>query len=157
MSDVNFQLMPEIFCVTDPDLELNQEMPQDFLYTLLGLTHKHNVGKAGLALDLGDRRLMKTEKFAFADRHFHIWEWESQFWTESLGQIEDGSPVYKANIDTTFALYNKKFFSRERFYDAVRLAGRYTCRHLPWYTDTGIPATEEQFYKRTQKHSYHMQ
>ncbi len=156
LSDANFPLLPDVFCVTDPDLEFNEAMPQDFLYQLLMLTHEHAVGKAGLALNLADRHLMQDGRFPFGGRHYQIWEWESQFWTQPAAPLADGSAVFRANIDTTFALYNKQFFRRETFYDAVRVAGRYTCRHLPWYRDTGIPASEEGFYKATQKHSYHM-
>ncbi len=156
LSDANYPLLPDVFCVTDPDLAFNPDMPGDFLYELLMLTHRHAVGKAGLALDLSDRHLMREETFPIGGRHYRIWEWEAQFWTQPVGAIDDGSAVFRANVDTTFALYNKQFFRREAFYEAVRLSGRYTCRHLPWYRDTRIPASEEAFYKATQKHSYHM-
>lgn len=156
LSDSNYPLLPDVFCVTDPDLAFNAEMPADFLYELLMLTHKHQVGKAGLALDLSDRHLMRKETFTIAGGHYRIWEWEAQFWTQPVGAIDDGSAVFRANVDTTFALYNKQFFRRETFYDAVRLSGRYTCRHLPWYRDTRLPASEETFYRTTQRHSFHM-
>jgi hypothetical protein len=155
-SDTNFACLPDIFCITDPDLAFNPAMPADFLFDLLDLTNRLGVGKAGLALDLADRSTMNQEKFTFAGQQFHIWEWEEQFWRQQIGTLADGSPVYKANVDTTFALYNKKHFRRETFYDAVRVAGSYTCRHLPWYRNTSVPADEDRFYRATQKFSYHM-
>jgi hypothetical protein len=36
----------------------------------------------------------------------------------------------------------------------VRVAGRYTCRHLPWYTDVGLPIEEEQFYRSRTQYSF---
>jgi hypothetical protein len=156
LSETNYACLPDIFCVTDPDLEFNKNMPRDFLFDLLNLTNKFGLGKAGLALDLSDRQKMHEEKFLFGEHYFHIWEWEGQFWHEPVDKLADGSTVFKAKIDTTFALYNKKYFKREHFWDALRVAGPYTCRHLPWYKDTGLPLPEEDHYRATQKFSYYM-
>ncbi|MDR3463525.1 MAG: FkbM family methyltransferase [Beijerinckiaceae bacterium] len=156
LSETNYACLPDIFCVTDPDLEFNRNMPRDFLFDLLNLTNKFGLGKAGLALDLSDRHKMHEEKFLFGEHYFHIWEWEGQFWQEPVDKLADGSTVFKAKIDTTFALYNKKYFQREHFWDALRVAGPYTCRHLPWYKDTGLPLAEEDHYRATQKFSYYM-
>ena len=131
-------------------------MPQDFLLTLLKATNSLQIGKAGLALDIEDRHLMKAERFAIGGSTYQIWEWEEQFWTRQRGTTEDGSPIFMASIDTTFALYNKKFFKPELFYNAVRLGGRYACKHLPWYKDVGISAKEEHRYRNTQKFSFYM-
>jgi FkbM family methyltransferase len=156
LSETNYACLPDIFCVTDPDLEFNPNMPRDFLFDLLNLTNKFSLGKAGLALELTDRHKMHDEKFLFGEHYFHIWEWESQFWQDPIDKLADGSPIFKAKIDTTFALYNKKYFKREFFWDALRVAGPYTCRHLPWYKDAGLPLAEENHYRETQKFSYYM-
>jgi FkbM family methyltransferase len=156
LSETNYACLPDIFCVTDPDLEFNKDMPRDFLFDLLNLTNKFELGKAGLALELADRHKMQEDKFLFGEHYFHIWEWEGQFWQEPVDRLADGSTVFKAKIDTTFALYNKKYFKREFFWDALRVAGPYTCRHLPWYKDTGLPDSEENHYRATQKFSYYM-
>ncbi len=150
-----YACLPEIFCITDPDLLFQQEMPQEFLMDLLDLTHTHKVGKAGLALDLQDKAAFKQEPYAIAGGRHRIWEWEAQFWTKPAGHTSGGDPVFKADIDTTFALYNKRYFTPERFYDAVRLAGRYACRHLPWYRQNFLPEQERQAYCSTQKYSYY--
>jgi hypothetical protein len=159
----NLSQLPELFCVTDPDLEFNPRMPQNFIHTLLQITNKFRIGKAGLALDIQDRQLMKQEKFMCVGNPYYIWEWESQFWAKPLGESEDGSPLFKADIDTTFAVYNKKFYRpytffdkirrRQTFLNAIRLGGNYTCKHLPWYRDSKLPVAEEEFYKNTQKYS----
>lgn len=39
--------------------------------------------------------------------------------------------VYYADIDTTFALCNKKYFN-----NSIRVASNFTAKHLPWYYDS---------------------
>lgn len=156
VDEESYNVLPELFCVTDPDLHFNPGMPQDFMVTLISLTNIFSVGKAGLALDLSDKHLMKTEKFEVAGKHYFIWEWEEKFWSEKVGKTEAGDPIFRADVDTTFAVYNKRFYRRDKFFDAVRIGGKYTCKHLPWYRNNGLPLKEEQYYKQTQKHSYHL-
>ena len=85
---------------------------------------------------------------------YKIWDWEAQFWAHPLEGGPD--PIYKASLDTTFAVYNKKYFDPASFLEGVRIAGRYTCRHLPWYRDRHMPPEEEAFYRATAKFSYFM-
>jgi hypothetical protein len=148
-----YDLLPDLFCITDPDLQFNAELPEDFLANLIRLTNELKVGKAGFALRIDDSHLMHQGKFEINRNTYHATEWENQYWKTSLGKLKDGSPVYKADIDTTFAVYNKKFFSRETFFDAVRVAGRYACRHLPWYRESIVGEQELSFYRATQKHA----
>ncbi len=152
----SYACLPDVFCVTDPDLRFGTSMPLDFLGQLFFLTNRLEIGKAGLALDISERDTMSPDKITVLQQDYHIWEWEEKFWRECVGVIDDGSPVYKASIDTTFALYNKRHFKKESFYDAVRVAGHYTCRHLPWYPSSGMSPTEQSFYKNHQKFSYYV-
>ncbi len=151
-----YACLPDVFCVTDPDLRFGAAMPLDFLGQLFFLTNRLEVGKAGLALDIADRDRMSTDKITVLQQEYHIWEWEEKFWRDCIGIIDDGSPVYRASIDTTFALYNKRYFKKETFYDAVRVAGHYTCRHLPWYPASGMSPAEQSFYREHQKFSYYV-
>jgi FkbM family methyltransferase len=151
----NFVSLPERFCVTDPDLQLNPSLPKDFVCELMLLTEEYRVGKAGLAMELADRSLMRDDKFQIGAESYHIWEWEAQFWKNQVGVTSTGDEVYDAGVDTTFAVYNKKFFEAANHLKAVRVAGRYTCRHLPWYRDRIVPAEEEAFYRAKQKFSYY--
>jgi hypothetical protein len=151
-----FALLPRHFCITDPDLAFNPMMPADFLGDLAALARREHVGKAGLALDLSDRDAMCDELFLIGGRRWHIWEWEAQFWGNELEPLRaGGDPVYRAAVDTTFALYDKNFYDPDRPQEAVRVAGRFTCRHLPWYRDKGLPREEEQFYLHTERFSYY--
>ena len=74
-----------------------------------------------------------------------------------LTATADGAPVYRADIDTTLALYNKKFFVRKKqgFYHGLRVAGKFTARHLPWYRERVITEAEENSYAATQKFSWY--
>lgn len=153
---LNYECLPDVFCVTDPDLEFNSGLPSDFLAHLLCLTRKFKVGKAGMALRIDDVELMHRKKFKINGREYHATEWELQYWREPVDGLDDGSPAFRAHIDTTFALYNKQFFSPSSFYQAIRVAGNYTCRHLPWYVDSGLSEAEMKLYRATQKHSMHL-
>jgi hypothetical protein len=119
------------FCVTDPDLILNPEMPEDFVAQLVALTERLSIGKAGLALDIAERSTMRQEDFLIGEHPWKIWDWEKQFWQDQLDPLPSGDQVFRANIDTTFAVYNKRFFDRSDPLKAVRAAGRFTCKHLP--------------------------
>jgi hypothetical protein len=152
-----FAALPELFCVTDPDLVLNPEMPEDFVAQLAAATEAFSVGKAGLAIDIADRSAMRQEDFEIGGKGWKIWEWESQFWQDQVGSLPGGDPVFRALVDTTFAVYNKRFFDgRGDHLQAVRVAGRYTCRHLPWYKDLGLPAEDERFYRLRSRDSYYL-
>jgi Glycosyl transferase family 2 len=149
--------MPKFFCITDPDLELNPELPDDFVRRLIDLTEIYQIGKAGFALNLADRDRMWQNTFRHCEGWMTIWEAETRHWRVPLPDHPAiGEPLFLANIDTTFAVYNKTWFDIRHPWDAVRVAGRYTCRHLPWYKDTGLPAEEEEFYRQATEFSYYM-
>jgi glycosyltransferase involved in cell wall biosynthesis len=146
-----FSLLPQYFCVTDPDLEFNKNLPTKFISYLIELTEEFKVGKAGFSLDISDIDQMVQEKFNKKVGYFKIWEWEKQFW---LHLLRDN--IYRANIATTFAVYNKKYFDRNKPDIAVRVAGDYTCKHLPWYKNNKLPKEEENYYRQTNKSSYYL-
>jgi FkbM family methyltransferase len=152
----NIALLPDYFCVTDPDLEFNTALPGDFVARLASLTEKHQVGKAGLSLCIADAQDMRETNFRIGDRDWKIWEWEAQFWREKIDELDGKHPVYKASLDTTFAVYNKTYFRAETFLEAIRVAGDYTCRHLPWYKDMRIPDDEARYYARAERFSSYL-
>jgi hypothetical protein len=122
------------------------------------LTKRHRIGKAGFALDISDREAMVTHQFNIGGSKWNIWDWEARFWETPLEPLEGGDSVYDASIDTTFALYDKEYFDPidpVAFLRAVRVAGRFTARHLPWYRDQGLPESEAADYVRTQRHSFY--
>lgn len=156
LDDTNYASLPELFCVTDPDLELNPELPEDFLAQLVSLTERFKIGKAGFSLDISDPASMRDERITIHGVRHTIWDWERQYWTDPIGELAELGTVYRARVDTTFAVYNKTYFRRENHDDAVRVAGVFTCRHLPWYRETGIPATEEETFRATTRFSQNL-
>ena len=132
----------KVFCnsyyaYTDADLEISEECPDDFMERFITLLKKHpKAVKAGFSLrldDLPDHYEKKQE----------VIDWESQFWKD---EVEPG--VFKAPIDTTFAVYKPWFkggivdFNDLHF----RVGPPYTMRHLPWYMDSKNPTEEDLFY-----------
>lgn len=149
-----YDSLPQHFCITDPDLEFNPALPPDFLRHLLDLTVRHQVGKAGFATDISEPERMHQQQFQIGEERCHIWEWEAQSWQNPIA-AEGEDMAYLARIDTTFAVYNKEFFDTADYLAAIRVAGRYTARHLPWYRNHALPTEEAAFYRATSKHSFY--
>ena len=156
LDPLSLAFLPRRFCVTDPDLDFNDRLPTDFLTEMAQLAETFKVGKVGFALDISDRKKMKTESFRIGSKLWKIWEWESQFWEKKIGQTSYGDDVFDADVDTTFALYDKKYYSPEKFMGALRVAGCFTARHLPWYRSVGMPKSEIELYRNTQKFSFYL-
>ncbi len=149
--------MPTYFCLSDPDLELNPRLPRDFVWRLIELTETYQVGKAGFALSLSDKDSMLDNKVRHLEGWMTIWEAEARHWESPLPPCPSlRQPHYRAHIDTTFAVYNKRYFNVQKPWDAVRVAGSYSCRHLPWYRDNRLPAEEEVYYRQTTEFSYYL-
>lgn len=148
-----YEMLPKYFIYTDPDLLLNANLPDDFLLKLIQVSEKFSCGKTGFALDLSDSEKFKRDKFFAGTKTETIFKWESKFWKNKLDN-NLGLVLYDAPIDTTFALYNKKFFQKDDFfYDAIRVAGHFTAKHLPWYESSIVPAEEVEFYQNSAKFS----
>lgn len=124
-----FDYLPPIFCVSDPDLTFNDQLPKDFLQHLYGLSVEFSIGKVGMALDL-DKDLVEEEFFFYGEWHT-IRGWEGKYWQNRVPNALD-LEVYRAEIDTTFALYNKLYLDPDDFFSALRVAGNFTASHLPW-------------------------
>lgn len=155
LDDGRLAALPRYFCVTDPDLAFNGLLPSDFLQDLALQTSRFRIGKAGFALDLMRRIRFRDEPFEIMGKSVKIWEWEEQFWSRPLGDTLGGDMVFLADIDTTFALYDQKFFCESDFLAGVRVAGRFTAQHLPWLRSADVPPEEIAQYRASQKFSYY--
>ena len=133
-----YSMLPNIFVVTDPDLEFSKDLPPDFLDQLLKISKSYQQFKVGLALDISEPDKYISKKYN--GKGYPI-EWESQFWREKVN--DDNYEMYWADIDTTFALYNKEF-KPKNFFSSIRVAGSFTCKHLPWYKTCSIQLSEEE-------------
>ena len=123
------------FVVSDPDVVPDDDCPLDALDHLRSvLERQHAFHKAGLGLRIDD---LPAHYPLAAD----VRAWEAPFWTD---EIEPG--VYRANVDTTFAMY-KPLEGRHRDDHALRTGAPYVARHLPWYADPAALSDEERYYR----------
>jgi hypothetical protein len=125
----------DYFVYTDPDLELIEDCPEDFLYQMLCKLKKKVKGqKVGLSLKIDDI----PDCYKFRD---DVIKNESRFY-ESM---EDG--MYLADLDTTFAIHEP--YAEGGFVDDMityRMPYPIQCRHLPWYEDSDKPSEEDLYY-----------
>ena len=129
-----YSQLPEKFILTDPDLEWNTNLPANFVDILSELSDQYQTSKLGFAIEIGDVQKMYPGEFIK-----NVCIWESKFWQEQLDNKD--YILYKADIDTTFALINKKYW----IHSSLRIAGDFSCRHLPFYPDNGIMSIEEEY------------
>jgi len=125
------ELMGEKYIITDPDLQLNPNMPSNFIEILDKLTEKYKVCRIGLALDISsddiDLKIMK--KLINYGESTNIYSVELAYWQRPIP--DDKYELYLAPTDTTFSFINKKYNYVE--YDGFRIAGAFTCKHKPYH------------------------
>ena len=146
--------LPQIFLYSDPDIAFGPDLPARFWETLEQVSGEKQIGKVGLALAIDERDRLRQETFDIGGTDYHIWDWEAQFWTRRV-ELANDVVGYDAQIDTTFFLCNKKYYSPADFMRSISLAGPFTAKHLPWYQDTVIPADEIDFYRARQTASFY--
>lgn len=123
----------EYLVYSDSDLELNTLMPLDFLEIMKSKLLKYDEGKIGLALRIDD-----VPTNCYKNCFSGSIDWEKQFWTD---QVEKN--VYRAMVDTTFCLMRHPFNNDLK---ALRIAGNFTARHLPWYQEYSSLNEEERYF-----------
>lgn len=124
------------FVYTDPDLKIIDECPDDFLQYFYNLLQKYPLySKVGFSLRLKDIPM-------YFEKREDVIKWESQFWTK-----QKESNVYRAAIDTTFALYRPFTKSGASSYERhLRVGEPYTMQHLPWYVDKNNLSDNMRYY-----------
>lgn len=143
--------MPEWFIVTDPDLIFNKNIPNNFINNMIEASAHYQFSKVGFAMDIWGEA---SEKF------FNVAQvrlWESRYWDAQCGAAPDGSPIYFAPIDTTFAVHNTGMLMDEYSRGAItttaraaRIAGNYTCEHMGWWKEQPLDPEEFEYYKSVQ-------
>lgn len=124
-----YDILPDKFIVTDPDLKMNENIPNNFIEILSTLSDKYKTSKIGVALDISDFEKMYQSN-NYADNK-SIYDWEKQFWENKI--YDENYELYEGSIDTTFCLINKKYHNH-----IIRVAGNFTAKHIPWYIDNEI-------------------
>ena len=136
--DINkdiYDSLPDIFITTDPDLEINKNLPINFIEILTELSETYSSGKVGFAIEINDNENIYNYDSYMGMHGVTIFNHENQFWQNRIQN--ETYELYKSCIDTTFCLYNKKY-NNDNFYSAIRVAGNFTCKHLPWYKDSKL-------------------
>lgn len=122
-----YATLPDRFFLTDPDLQWNPRLPDNFPAVLDALCTELGARKVGFALDLSDRADMFQDADYFGGKS--IADWEAQFWRQRVRHPQHD--LYHAPVDTTFHLFDKRNTNGPQ----VRVAGDFASRHLPWYRD----------------------
>lgn len=116
----------DYYVYTDPDILPVEYCPSNILEYFREILQAYpTYHKAGFALKIDD-----------IPEHFNlkhsVIKWEQQFWKTSLDLN-----IYDALIDTTFALYRPGSKGGANIM-AIRTAGKYMARHLPWYENSDM-------------------
>jgi hypothetical protein len=145
--------MPKYFIVTDPDLVFNELMPPNAISKMKRIVDMYGVSKVGLAIDIDT----PEERERFFNPH-QVDLWERSYWSRKIDRLPEVDDLYAAPIDTTFSLYNRDKFLEEIDHvpgrmtcntSAIRVAGRFTCRHMGWWGKQPMTDEEYNFYKNT--------
>lgn len=133
------------YVYTDADMEICPECPEDFMQHFIDVLKSYPLAqKVGFGLRIDDL----PDHFVNKDK---VIEHESQFW---LNEVEPG--LYRAAIDTTFALYRPYCKGVASIYHQVYRTGEpYVIKHLPWYVDTKNMTHEELYYVESIKKPTH--
>lgn len=126
----------KFFVYTDSDIYLPKDCPDDIIERYYSVMCKYpHVAKVGSALRIDDI----PDCYALKKK---VIDWESRFWEKPLGD-----DCYEAVIDTTIALYKPNFKVGPGYAGMrIRVAGKYTVIHRPWYIDSNNINEEEQYY-----------
>jgi hypothetical protein len=127
------------FVYTDSDIVPKETCPKDVLQYLLQMKMKYKrCNKIGLALEIND--IPDCYKYK-QDVINH----ESKFWKKKRGNL------FRASVDTTFAIYDNLHKASKRHHylrRCLRTDYPYVARHIPWYSDSAHLDEEERYYLR---------
>ena len=127
-----------LFIITDPDLEFNKKLPNNFIESLIKISNHHKAGRVGFAIEISSPNI--RPELTYAGMPLKLWE--GRFWQ---GKIQDNNyELYNAPIDTTFCLLNTKYNYNGL---SIRVAGNFICKHLPWYIDYHKELLEDEYTK----------
>ena len=133
------------YVYTDSDMEIDPICPDDFMARFVDVIERHpRCQKVGFGIRIDNLPVCYNKRS-------EVIKWESQFWRH---EIEQG--LYRAQIDTTFALYRP--FCKgvaSAYHEVYRTGAPYIIRHLPWYVDSKYPSREEQYYIEHVRQSTH--
>lgn len=118
--------LPDTYVLSDPDLQLNPNMPNNAIDILYDISEHYKYAKVGLALDISDHHLFI--KGGFGE---FVYNDEIKFYQNK--EMYKNYEIYFAKIDTTFVLINRKYANNFSSKDGIRVGGNFMAKHLPWY------------------------
>ena len=132
------------YVYTDADMQIDEACPNNFMEHFVKILKRYSsVQKVGFGIrinDLPDEYLNKEK----------VLKWESRFW-----ENEVAPGIYRASIDTTFALYRPYCKGVADIHHKVFRTGHpYIIRHLPWYNNME-DINEELYYLNSIQTSTH--
>lgn len=135
-SELRKKFCHDYYIYTDSDVVPAAYCPDDFIaYFFRELKKRPLTRKIGFSLRIDN----------IPDHYEHkekVIAWEEKFYKKL-----NKDNLYRAPIDTTFALYRPHIgLSRSRYVKAYRTAYPYQAEHLPWYNDTRNLSAEEIYY-----------
>lgn len=138
------QFKNDYYVYTDSDMQIDEACPNDFIEHFVTILKKYpTCQKVGFGIridDLPDSYVNKKK----------VIEWERQFWQK---EVRPG--LFRASVDTTFALYRPYCRGEANVYQKVyRTGAPYLIKHLPWY-DLKDATDEEEYYLSTIATSTH--
>lgn len=140
--------LPPVYCLTDPDIGLNENIPDTFITDLYNLSIRLGAYKVGFAIELDVNAFIKENGFNTMQVNA-----QARFWKRCIGHINETDPIYRSAVDTTFCLINNNYRTGNGWAQGkhVRVAGKYTCKHLPWYEGyiaKHMPIEEYNYWKK---------
>jgi len=125
-----YDILPDEFIITDPDLEFNEKLPVNFIEELSHLSNMFKTSKIGFALNIDDPDLIEG---VYID-NCSIYNWELQFYRQEY-YYNNNYKLFCAEMDTTFCLINKKYIDSSL---QIRCCGDFIAKHIPWYKKNEI-------------------
>lgn len=144
-SDIYNHFKRSYYVYTDVDMEIDPMCPDNFMERFVEVMERYpRCQKVGFGIRIDDL------PECYRNRQ-QVVKWESQFWRN---EIEAG--LFRAQIDTTFALYRP--FCKgvaSAYHLTFRTGFPYVIRHLPWYVDSANLSDEERYYLNSVRSSTH--
>jgi hypothetical protein len=137
------------FFLTDPDLKFHPKLPASFLQDFYKIQEELQAKRVGFALDISAPDIKENITVC----GLTVKKWESRFWKDRVSsKLMPHLELYSADIDTTFCLIDRTLSS-----NPVRVAGDYTCKHIPWHENFHLtlePGEYEAYMKQNRSTSW---
>lgn len=139
-----YDVLPNKFILTDPDLKFNKNIPSNFIEILANLSEKYKTSKIGFALDISDHEKFNITKDYAGILSNTLYMEEKKHWDSKINDNNEYE-LYNATIDTTFSLINKDNIANGST-SQIRVAGNFTAKHIPWYIENEIYNVYDNYY-----------